>query len=146
MDTVEPSTRSRIMSSIRSRGNGTTELPLARAMRAMGMKGWRRHARICTPHGSVKPDFVFKSERVVVFVDGCFWHSCPVHGSVPKSNVVFWRNKLEANRRRDRRNKRALRSMGWDVVSIWEHSVRKSPKRCAERVLDALMWPRALRV
>lgn len=145
MDTVDSATRSRIMSSIRSTGNGTTEVPLASAMRALGMTGWRRHLRIRIPSGRVTPDFVFPRERLAVFVSGCFWHLCPFHCSIPKSNTEFWIRKLEANRRRDLRNSRELRSIGWDVISIWEHSVRRSPVRCADRVLERLIWPRALR-
>jgi len=141
MDTVAPEIRSRIMSSIRSTGNGTTELPLASAMRAIGVGGWRRHIRIAIPSGFVRPDFVFRRERLAVFVSGCFWHFCPQHCSVPKSNREFWVAKLEGNRKRDRRNLRELKSMGWDSLVIWEHSVRRSPLRCAEAVLERLAWP-----
>lgn len=135
MDTVDAATRSRIMSRIRSRGNGTTEVPLARAMRALGVTGWRRHVRIRTPTGHVSPDFVFPRERVVVMVHGCFWHSCPVHGGVPRSNRDFWVSKLDANKKRDRKRRRELKKMGWAVLEIWEHMVRKSPTSCAESVL-----------
>lgn len=138
MDTVDPSVRSRIMSRIRSKGNFTTEVPLAKALRRMGITGWRRHVRIKTPCGHVSPDFVFRSERLVVMVHGCFWHSCPRHGSVPKSNSEFWRSKLARNRARDKRNERELRSMGWEVVRIWEHSIRDGVDLCAESVLWAL--------
>lgn len=123
------------MSRIRSKGNSTTEAPLAKAMRAMGISGWRRHERIIIPSGRVSPDFVFRRERLAVMVHGCFWHACPTHGSVPKSNRNFWIDKLTRNRLRDRRNERELRAMGWEVVSIWEHSVRINPHRCAESVL-----------
>lgn len=138
MDIVDAATRSRIMSRIRSRGNRTTEVPLARAMRTLGISGWRRHVKIRTPTGHVRPDFVFPRERVVVMVHGCFWHSCPVHGTVPKSNRDFWASKLEANVRRDRKRCRELRKMGWRVVNIWEHRVRKSPISCAESILSRL--------
>lgn len=124
------------MSSIRSRGNSTTEVPLARAMRRMGISGWRRHERLAIASGFVTPDFVFRSEMVAVLVHGCFWHSCPRHGSLPKSNAEFWRDKLERNRARDRRNERELRASGWEVVRIWEHSVKSSPELCA----DAVLW------
>lgn len=140
MDTVTPDKRSRIMSSVKSRGNGTTELPLASAMRRIGLGGWRRHLKIRTPSGSVRPDFVFRRERLAVFVSGCFWHFCPRHCSIPKSNREFWSAKLLANRRRDRRNMRELRALGWDVLVIWEHSVRRSPLRCAESVLERIAW------
>ncbi len=142
MDTVTPEKRSQIMSSIRSKGNGTTELPIVRAMRSLGIAGWRRHLKIMIPSGSVRPDFVFPKERLAVFVSGCFWHFCPRHCSPPKSNTEFWMRKLKANRRRDRRNSKELKALGWDVLVIWEHSVRKNPTLCAERILVKLMWPR----
>lgn len=135
MDTVTPEVRSRIMSSIRSRGNSTTEEPLASAMRRMGISGWRRHLKIAIPSGYASPDFVFRRERLVVLVHGCFWHGCPAHGSIPKSNQDFWRAKLEGNRLRDSRNERELKAEGWEVLKVWEHSVKKDPEVCAEAVL-----------
>lgn len=145
MDTVNKEVRSRIMSSVKSRGNGTTEMPLASSMRSLGVSGWRRHRRIRIPSGSVRPDFVFPRERLAIFVSGCFWHMCSRHCSIPKSNREFWEAKLLANRARDKRNNRELREVGWDVLTIWEHSVRRGPVRCAEMVLERLMWTPALR-
>lgn len=135
MDTVSPEVRSRIMTSIRSKGNSTTEIPIVRAMRAMGISGWRRHQRVKIASGFALPDFVFKREMLAVMVHGCFWHRCPFHGSVPKSNSDFWLSKLKRNAERDRRNMREMKSMGWEVLVIWEHSVRKDPLLCAESVL-----------
>lgn len=139
MDTVDPATRSRIMSRVKSRGNGTTEVPMAKSMRAAGATGWRRHVRIRIRSGHASPDFVFPRERLAVMVHGCFWHCCPSHGSIPKSNLEFWREKLSRNRSRDRRNVRGLREAGWEVICIWEHSVKKDPGACAERVLRVLV-------
>ena len=73
---------------------------------------------------AVRPDFVFRKERVVLFVDGCFWHGCPIHGTRPKDNRAFWRKKITANQTRDRRVHRALRTAGWKVLRIWEHCLR----------------------
>jgi DNA mismatch endonuclease (patch repair protein) len=69
----------------------------------------------------VRPDIVFTKARVAVFVDGCFWHLCPLHAQVPKSNVDYWVPKLEANVARDRRVDAALQRDGWHVVRVWEH-------------------------
>ena len=60
-------------------------------------------------------------QRVVVFIDGCFWHQCPIHGHVPKTNGDYWTAKLDRNVERDRRNDAALMDEGWTVVRIWEH-------------------------
>lgn len=68
-----------------------------------------------------RADIVFPTERVAVFVDGCFWHGCPEHYVAPKANARFWRNKVQANRARDRDTDRRLRDLDWAVVRVWEH-------------------------
>lgn len=78
-----------------------------------------------------RADLVFRSSRVAVFVDGCFWHGCPVHGSQPKANAEWWSAKLARNRSRDRQTDRALRRAGWSVVRVWEH---EDPSKAAARV------------
>ncbi|HVU15519.1 MAG TPA: DNA mismatch endonuclease Vsr [Candidatus Didemnitutus sp.] len=117
--------RSALMSRIRSRGNATTELALVRMLRAASIKGWRRHRRMAG--GAARPDFIFPSERVCIFVDGCFWHGCPKCFRAPKSNVAYWREKIARNRRRDRRTTRLLRTAGFRVVRVWECRL-KSPR------------------
>ena len=72
----------------------------------------------------VRPDFVFRKQRLVVFVDGCFWHGCPAHYTRPKARRVFWDAKIAANRARDRRINRALRAAGWRVLHVWEHGLK----------------------
>jgi DNA mismatch endonuclease (patch repair protein) len=71
-----------------------------------------------------KPDIVFKQQNLVVFIDGCFWHGCRQHSRLPKSNVAYWRKKINGNKRRDRRITHELRRQGWRVVRIWEHETR----------------------
>lgn len=71
----------------------------------------------------VRPDFVFPKLRVAVFIDGCFWHGCPLHGTKPANNRAFWRRKLARNRARDRLVDRLLRAQGWRVVRVWEHEL-----------------------
>ena len=68
-----------------------------------------------------RADVVFPRSRVAVFVDGCYWHRCPLHGSQPKSNADWWRLKLDANVARDRRNDLALAEAGWRVLRFWTH-------------------------
>src|SRR5437773_1816894 len=103
--------RSAIMQRVRSTGNESTEERLAKLLREHGLKGWRRRHTLM---GS--PDFVWREEQVVLFVDGCFWHGCPKHGHVPRSRRQYWIPKLKRNRRRDRVVSRTLRSAGWTVV------------------------------
>jgi DNA mismatch endonuclease (patch repair protein) len=68
-----------------------------------------------------RADLVFGPAKTAIYVDGCFWHSCPMHGTVPKSNGAFWSQKLARNRERDREIDRALREQGWAVRRVWEH-------------------------
>jgi DNA mismatch endonuclease (patch repair protein) len=115
--------RSEIMSRIKSAGNRTTELRLIEVFKGFGIKGWRRGSKLFG-----RPDFVFNASRVAVFVDGCFWHSCPIHGQVPVQNREFWQQKLERNRIRDRRVRSQLRRSDWAVVRVWQHELR-TPER-----------------
>ncbi len=69
----------------------------------------------------VRPDVVFTRVRVAVFVDGCYWHSCPEHATSPRSNAGYWLPKLARNVERDRANDAALAAAGWRVVRVWEH-------------------------
>jgi DNA mismatch endonuclease, patch repair protein len=119
MDHVPKKVRSRIMATIRSRGNTTTELPLAKQLRAAGLNGYRKHW-----HVAGKPDFAWPGRKIAVFVDGCFWHGCHCK-YLPRTNTKFWRDKIEANKRRDRRVAQALRRDGWTVIRIKECAVRK---------------------
>lgn len=121
--------RSALMAKVKGRGNATTEGVMAKLLRAEGWVGWRRQQVVRGRDAvgepfRVRPDFVFRSRRLVVFVDGCFWHGCPLHGTKPKGNAAFWRAKFRRNRERDRRDTRNLRRAGWRVVRLWEHALR----------------------
>lgn len=107
--------RSRIMRSIRAKGNKSTELRMMKTLRKGYITGWRRHANLVGT-----PDFVWHRARVALFVDGCFWHGCPKCYLPPRHNASFWSAKVSGNRKRDRRVNRLLRSAGWRVVRIWE--------------------------
>lgn len=82
-----------------------------------------------------RADLVFGPARVAVYVDGCFWHSCPEHGTRPKANAEWWGRKLDRNQERDREFDRILRENGWEVVRIWEH---EDPVAAADRVQQAV--------
>jgi DNA mismatch endonuclease (patch repair protein) len=69
----------------------------------------------------VRPDIVFTKQRLAIFVDGCFFHACPTHGTRPRQNVQYWEQKLERNVLRDRRVTEALREERWTVIRLWEH-------------------------
>jgi len=137
-DVFDIAKRSEVMSRIRGKGNKTTELALVAAFRKAGIKGWRRHLP-CRVKGNlmplsslldrpavlvIKPDFVFRLQRIAVFVDGCFWHQCPLHSKVPETNREFWEQKLRRNVERDAEANKALKAAAWAVYRIWEHDIR----------------------
>ena len=110
------------------------ETLLRKALFAQGLR-YRKNQALRTPIGVVRPDIVFRSRRVAVFVDGCFWHSCPVHGNQPSTNDAYWRAKLARNRERDGLVTSVLSNEGWSVVRIWEH---ESVPRAVCMVLEVL--------
>ena len=123
-DVFSKKNRSQVMAAIKSKGNKDTELKLISILRADGITGWRRSQKL-----PGKPDFVFRRERLVVFVDGCFWHGCPRHFIKPRGNAAFWRKKIAANKMRDRLVNRTLRRQGWKVLRIWEHELARTNER-----------------
>ena len=111
------------------------ELALRSALHAAGMR-YRVDLRLDLGAGRrVRPDIAFTRQRVAVFIDGCFWHSCPLHGRQPSANVGYWEPKLVRNQQRDRENTEALTEAGWLVVRVWEH---QDVAAAAALVLSAL--------
>ncbi len=134
-DVFAKAKRSEVMSRIRGRGNKDTELALAKLFRTQRITGWRRNQRIFG-----KPDFIFPKLKLAVFVDGCFWHGCPKHGTQPKGNRSFWKKKFARNKARDRIVNRTLRQHGWKVLRIWQHELaRKNETRLLQRIQRALV-------
>jgi DNA mismatch endonuclease, patch repair protein len=134
-DTFNKQQRSRIMAAVRGWGNKATELVLVRIFHEAGLTGWRRHAKI-----PGRPDFIFRKERVAIFVDGCFWHGCAKHCRKPATNKKYWDAKIRRNIKRDRRTRAELRGAGWKVLRIWEHDLKKNlqqVQRKIERNLNA---------
>jgi DNA mismatch endonuclease (patch repair protein) len=105
------------------------ELALRQALHASGLR--YRVQRQLLSGVRRRADVVFGPAKVAVFVDGCFWHGCPKHASWPKHNRDFWREKIEANRRRDHDTDARLAADGWLVVRVWEH---EDPLLAAEHI------------
>ncbi|MDT3444351.1 very short patch repair endonuclease [Pseudofrankia sp. BMG5.37] len=115
--------------------NTKPEVALRKAVHGLGLR-FRVHQTVaprCTP------DFVLPRWRLAVFVDGCFWHGCPVHGmkQYRGPNAELWRQKMETNRNRDRRNDAVLDEAGWAVLRVWECQVRRSVNDAATLVREA---------
>jgi DNA mismatch endonuclease (patch repair protein) len=96
------------------------EMALRRALHGQGMR-YRKDFRLDLEGGRVRPDIAFTARKVAVFVDGCFWHACPEHGTKPANNTWYWGPKLARNVERDRNADAALTAAGWRVVRVWEH-------------------------
>ena len=113
--------------------NTSPELRLRSALHRRGLR-FRIHRRP-EPDLRTTADVLFVPSRVVVYVDGCFWHACPEHGNLPKANREWWRAKLDATIERDRRNDEALRARNWRVIRVWEH---QDPEDAADRISGIL--------
>jgi len=121
-----------------NRGRDTgPEVSIRAALHRSGAR-FRKDYRLDLPGARVRPDIVFTRVRLAVFVDGCYWHGCRAHRSLPRSNVEFWKTKIETTRARDRRQTEALHEAGWRVMRIWEHEPVDDAVR---RVLTALTLP-----
>lgn len=110
---------SAVMRANRKKDTGP-ELAVRKLLFARGYR-YRVNFKITVEGLSVRPDIVFVGCKVAVFVDGCFWHGCPVHGNMPKANATYWSAKRERNRLRDEKVNRILKENGWLIVRIWEH-------------------------
>lgn len=140
MDVMTPSQRLKAMRS--NRGRTKPERRFAAAL-------WRRGFRYFTPQGYKRrtgttvrgsPDMIFAGRRVVVFVDGCFWHGCRRCHDFERDCSEWWQAKIARNVRRDARNRRALRRAGWCVLVVREHDLLRKPNfdRAVQRVVERL--------
>jgi DNA mismatch endonuclease (patch repair protein) len=124
MDTVDQKTRSRIMASVKSSGNRSTEKRLRSALIRAKIRGWRIQVRELPG----TPDFVFEKEHLIIFVDGCFWHGCPYCYRRPNTSRKYWDDKVQRNISRDKKVKAKLRREGWSVIRVWEHELSNLPQ------------------
>lgn len=106
-----------------NRAESVREVAFRKAVWREGVRGYRVH-----PDLPGRPDLAFPGPRLVVFVDGCFWHRCPTCAlALPRSNTDFWRQKFAANVRRDQDVRARLGALGWASLTIWEHEIRPDP-------------------
>lgn len=135
-DVFTAAKRSEVMSRIRGSGNKATEQRMIALFRKHHIIGWRRNEVLFG-----KPDFVFRKERLAIFVDGCFWHGCPKpkHAPSPKTRAEWWATKLARNKARDHEVSRSLKHAGWRVIRIWECDlIPKNWKKIGNRLCKAL--------
>jgi DNA mismatch endonuclease, patch repair protein len=123
------------------RADTKPEVALRGALHARGLR-FRKDHLVRTPGGArAKVDVVFPRARLAVFMDGCFWHGCPQHGSSPKANSDYWSAKIAGNRERDQRVTAALEADGWTVLRLWEHELLAD---AVERVAEVVGRPGSL--
>jgi DNA mismatch endonuclease (patch repair protein) len=115
------------------------ELEVRRRLHALGYR-YRVDRNLLRDH-NYRGDIVWSGRRLVVFLDGCFWHGCPLHGTTPKSNTHWWRNKIESNRERDQRVDDLLGQRGWTVLRFWEHDDTTEIVESVVKHLDGLGEP-----
>jgi len=131
MDNLSREDRVRTMRAVKGMGTG-----LERRVRAMlagrRISGWKVH-----PAGIVgNPDFTFVGRKIALFIDGCFWHGCPVcQRPLPVANADYWKRKIARNVERDSRNRKRLETEGWLVLSIWEHELKRGKRPAILRKL-----------
>src|SRR5690348_12476354 len=120
MDSIAPAVRSRVMASVHSRGNRSTEVVLRMALTRARLRGWTLHAQDLVG----VPDFWFRSARLAIFVDGCFWHGCGQCLRLPRDNRAYWAAKIARNRSRANEVGRVLRAQRVRVIRVWEHNLQ----------------------
>jgi DNA mismatch endonuclease (patch repair protein) len=133
-DFVAKEKRSKIMSAIRSKGNETTEVAAMRLFRKYKIIGWRRNQALLG-----KPDFVFPKGKLVVFVDGCFWHGHTCLKPRDSLKRGFWKEKIERNIERGKLVNKILRKDGWKVIRIWECEIEKKKYNKKLRVIKSYL-------
>lgn len=126
---------SRVMSANHPKGT-SPEILMVSTLSSLGVASFAQNVKVA----DVNVDVVFMQQHVAVFIHGCYWHRCPhCQTRSPQHNRDFWLRKFAANQRRDRRNVRRIRSLGWSVFSVWECRLKQSPVREAARIVRALI-------
>lgn len=131
-DVLTPEQRKKNMSRIRGK-NTSPEMKLRKLLWQNGIRGYRIHYNL-----PGKPDIVFTRKKLIIFVDGCFWHKCPLCFKPPATHAEFWEEKIQKNVERDKRVNEELEKTGWIVLRIWEHEIRKSPDAVLEKIRQYL--------
>ena len=131
-DVLTPAQRKHNMSRIRGKNTGP-EVKLRKLFWSRGIRGYRIHHNLLG-----KPDIVFTKKKIAIFIDGCFWHKCPVCFQQPETRKEFWMKKISSNVERDLKNTRQLQEGGWTVLRFWEHEIRKTPEDVIEKIVESL--------
>ena len=133
-DVFSKAKRSEVMKAVKSRNTKTTELKMLEIFKELRITGWRRTYPLVG-----KPDFVFPKKRIVVFVDGCFWHGHDCRNVTPKENAAFWDAKRAYNKQHDQIVTETLESKNWSVIRIWECELKKKNREILSNKIRPLL-------
>ena len=131
-DVLTPDQRKLNMSRIKGRDT-SPEIKIRKLLFIKGIRGYRINYKL-----TGKPDIVFPGKKVAVFIDGCFWHKCPIHFQEPDTRKEFWLEKINRNVERDHLINLKLNDEGWEVIRIWEHQVREDPALVVTEIIERL--------
>ena len=131
-DVLTQSQRKLNMSHIRGENTGP-EIKLRKMLWSHGIRGYRIHHNM-----PGKPDIVFIKKKIAIFIDGCFWHKCPIDFQEPETRKEFWMKKINSNVERDKKITMNLQEKGWTVIRFWEHEVRKKPEEVIMKIIFSL--------
>lgn len=131
-DVLTKKQRSYNMSMIKGR-NTQPELKLRKLLYSKGIRGYRIHSKLMG-----KPDIVFPQYKVIIFIDGCFWHKCPKCFVKPATRTAFWMKKISGNVKRDKMINRSLIKSYWKVIRVWEHEVKRDHIRVVNKIIQTL--------
>lgn len=130
-DRITKEQRSQVMKSIKGQSLLENEVS-----KALWHKGVRFRKNVRSLFGN--PDISIKKYKIVIFIDSCFWHACPIHGNTPKSNTDFWKDKLKRNKERDLEVSAYYNDKGWSVIRIWEHELKDDFDGVIEKLIQVI--------
>jgi DNA mismatch endonuclease, patch repair protein len=131
-DVLTKDQRAYNMSMIRGKNTGP-EIKLRKLLWSQGIRGYRIHYNLLG-----KPDIVFTKNKIAIFIDGCFWHKCPVDFQEPEIRKEFWMKKINSNVERDKKVNEYLKAEGWVVVRFWEHEIKRNPDNVVKKIKEIL--------
>lgn len=131
-DRITKEQRSQVMKSIKAQSLLENEVS-----KALWHKGVRFRKNVRSLFGN--PDISIKKYKIVIFIDSCFWHACPIHGNIPKSNTDFWKDKLERNKERDLKVNAYYIDKAWTVIRLWEHELKEDFDGVIERIYQIIL-------
>jgi len=132
MDIYSKRKRSEIMRAVRNR-DSKMEIAFRKELSKLRL---RYRTNVSSLPSS--PDIAFVRHKLAVFLDSCFWHGCKWHGSMPSTNKQFWAKKIAANRNRDKKVKLRYKKMGWKVIRVWEHELKRDSREAADKIIGIL--------